>query len=89
MKFEKTKKNFYGLIRNSEFSWMEQIRGFFYKFIGLRVGKNLRIGQGSIIDVWSKKVPFKFESNIVLGEKNYISGGFFLEKIFIQIQMYL
>lgn len=69
------RRNFYGLLRYAPTAAMEKLRLLFYKSIGVKVGKNVQIRIGSIIDVWQEGVPGAIGDNVSIGENTVISGG--------------
>jgi galactoside O-acetyltransferase len=73
-----TKKFFYGVLLYLPSERLEILRAFFYRFIGIKVGRNVRISVGSIIDVWNRKTPFSIGDNIFIGRNCYITGGVFV-----------
>lgn len=72
---EELKKNLYGIVLYFPSEVMESFRAFFYKCIGIRIGKNVQISIGSILDVWNHQTPFYMGDNVRIGRNCFISGG--------------
>lgn len=48
---------------------------FFFRSIGVKVGKGVRLAVGSMIDVWKMGIPAEVGDNVSIGENTVISGG--------------
>ena len=69
------RRNVYGFLRYAPTAVMERLRLSFYQSIGVKVGKNVQLKTGSIIDVWNADVPGRVGDNVHIGENTFISGG--------------
>lgn len=65
----------YGFIRFLPADFAEKWRSAFYRGIGLRIGANVRLAVGSLIDVWDKDIWLNIGDNVFVGENSVISGG--------------
>lgn len=70
-----TKKNLYGIFLYLPSESMERFRAFFYRSIGIKIGNDVRISVGAILDVWHQHIPFCLGSHISVGRNSLISGG--------------
>jgi acetyltransferase-like isoleucine patch superfamily enzyme len=65
----------YGILRFAPSIFMEKLRVSFYRKLGLKLGDNVKLAVGSMIDVWQSNVPVCLGNNIYIGESSIISGG--------------
>lgn len=69
------RRNLYGLIRFAPTSVMDRVRCWWYRGIGIKIGKNARLQIGAIIDCWESGCPGGIGENVSVGENSVISGG--------------
>ena len=69
------RRGLYGVIRYAPSPFMERFRSLFFRWVGVAIGKNVRIAVGAMIDVWEKNVPCELCANVSIGENSVISGG--------------
>ena len=69
------RRNLYSLIRFAPTSVMDKVRCWWYRGIGVRIGKNARFQIGAIIDCWDSGCAGGIGENVSIGENSVISGG--------------
>jgi acetyltransferase-like isoleucine patch superfamily enzyme len=67
--------NLYSLLRYAPFSFMDNVRSFFYKSIGVSIGKRVRIRMGAIIDCWARNMGGGIGDNVFIGENSVVSSS--------------
>lgn len=65
----------YGIIRYMPSRFMNSLRATFYRGIGLKIGVNVQLTPGVMVDVWRRQIPCRIGNNVYVGENSLISGG--------------
>ena len=69
------KKNLYGIIQFLPSASMDRFRAYFFRIIGVKIGSDVRLSIGSIIDVWQAGIAGSVGNNVYIGPYSVISGG--------------